>query len=128
MRIAGLIRLVVATGLAAGFSAIGHAGGSMDDDEPDKDAGPAYYGFVKDSRGAAIADAKVTARLKGRGMIVSRTDVLGVYKIPGFGKDVNPDEVEIACAKDGYAQDRVYRRPFADGATSIETECFLKKQ
>jgi hypothetical protein len=100
----------------------------MDDDEPDPNAGPAYYGFVKDASGASVADAKVTARLKGRGMIVSRTDVLGVYKIPGFGKDVKPEEVEIACAKDGYEQTRVYRRPFADDAQSIETECFLKKQ
>jgi len=122
-----LVALLVA-GLFAGGNGVAWAGGSMDDDEPDPNAGPAYYGFVKDERGSSMADAKVTARLKGRGMIVSRTDVLGVYKIPGFGKEVSPDEVEIACAKDGYVQSRVYRRPYADGAQAIETECFLKKQ
>src|SRR5581483_12427470 len=101
----GLLVALLVAGVATGWSGAARAGGSMDDDEPDPNAGPAYYGFVKDQRGASVSDAKVTARLKGRGMIVSRTDVLGVYKIPGFGKDVSPDEVEIACAKDGYAQD-----------------------
>jgi hypothetical protein len=124
----GSIAALLALGFVVGLPAFAHAGGSMDDDEPDPDAGPAYYGFVKDANGASVADAKVTARLKGRGMIVSRTDILGVYKIPGFGKDVKPDDVEIACAKDGYQQTRVDRRPAAPDATSIETECFLKKQ
>jgi hypothetical protein len=32
----------------------------------------------------------VTVGLKNRGGIVTRTDALGTYKVPGFGKNVDP--------------------------------------
>ena len=37
-------------------------------------------------------------------------DLLGTYKVPGFGKDVDPNEVEVSCDKQGYKQLRVVRR------------------
>lgn len=120
---------VAVFGLGFGVSTGGFAGGDLDDhDHQDENAGPSYYGFVKDHRGSLVADAKVTAELKNRGTIVTRTDILGVYKIPGFGKEVNPDDVVIACAKDGYRQLRVIRKPpSGDGKASVETECTLQR-
>ena len=56
--------------------------------------GPSFFGFVRLVGGPGIDDAKVTAELKG-GALVTATDLLGLYKIPGFGKDVNPDDVQI---------------------------------
>jgi hypothetical protein len=103
------------------------AGGDADEHDEDPEAGPIYYGFVKDHRGVVIGDAKVTAELKGKGSVIARTDMLGVYKIPGFGKNTNPDDVTISCAKDGYKQTRVLRKPVEPGR-AIETECYLQRQ
>lgn len=103
------------------------AGGDADEHDEDPEAGPIYYGFVKDHRGVLIGDAKVTAELKGKGSVIARTDMLGVYKIPGFGKNTNPDDVTISCAKDGYKQTRVLRKPVEPGR-AIETECYLQRQ
>jgi hypothetical protein len=45
---------------------------------------------VKDASGATMPDAKVTVAVKDRGGVVTRTDALGAYKIPGFGKEIDP--------------------------------------
>jgi hypothetical protein len=101
-----------------------------DDDDNNTDAGPAFFGFVRDPGGAAIGDAKVTATVKAGGALVTRSNVMGVYKIPGMGKGVAPDSVEISCAKDGYKQANVVRRPRAaeEGKDPIEVECYLQKE
>jgi hypothetical protein len=45
---------------------------------------------VRDTNGATVPDAKVTVGVKNRGGVVTRTDLLGTYKVPGFGKEVDP--------------------------------------
>jgi hypothetical protein len=81
--------LIVASTLA--FPGLLHAGGvTFTDDDNTSDEGPSYFGFVREVDGPGISDAKVTAALKDRGALVTRTDIMGVYKIPGFGKDINP--------------------------------------
>lgn len=91
--------------------------------------GPSFFGFVREVGGVGISDAKVTGELKG-GALVTTTDILGLYKLPGFGKDVNPDTVNIACAKAGYKQANVVRRPHPAGDMKdpIEIDCYLQKQ
>ena len=130
LRVAPILAVTVAMMCAAPVAV--HAGGTGfgDDDESAENEGPSYFGFVREVDGAGIADAKVTAELKDRGALVTRTDIMGVYKIPGFGKDVNPDDVGIACAKDGYKQASVERRPrpAADSKDPIEIECYLQKK
>jgi len=121
--------LVVALVLAA--PSAGHAGGTgFTDEDVNASDGPSFFGFVREVGGAGVPDAKVTAELKDRGALVTRTDIMGVYKIPGFGQDVNPDDVSISCAKDGYKQANVDRRPHAASDTKdpIEIECYLQKQ
>jgi hypothetical protein len=124
------IALIVAFALA--LPALASAGGTGfgDDEQSDADEGPSYFGFVREVDGPGVADAKVTAELKDRGALVTRTDIMGVYKIPGFGKDINPDDVAISCAKEGYKEANVQRRPRDPGDTKdpIEIECYLKKQ
>jgi hypothetical protein len=61
--------------------------GFGDDDDNSEEEGPSYFGFVKDTNGATMPDAKVTVGIKDRGGVVTRTDALGAYKVPGFGKD-----------------------------------------
>jgi hypothetical protein len=105
------------------------AGGTgFGDDDSDDDNGPSYFGFVREVDGPGIADAKVTATLKDRGALVTRTDIMGVYKIPGFGKDVDPKDVTISCSKDGYKETSEERRPGSDPKDPVEIECYLQKR
>ena len=124
-RITGLVAAlcVVSTALWAGGSGFG------DDDDAGEDEGPSYFGFVKDASGATMPDAKVTVGVKDRGGVVTRTDALGAYKVPGFGKEVSPNDVEIACEKQGYRQTRVLRRnlPPPDSKIPVETDCLMQR-
>ena len=130
-------RIVVMTGFVAALALAGFgpafAGGvnlGNDDDDNNTDTGPAFFGFVRDAGGAAVGDAKVTATVKAGGALVTRSNVMGVYKIPGMGKGVDPASVDISCAKDGYKQANVVRRPHAadEGKDPIEVECYLQKE
>jgi hypothetical protein len=118
------VTCMLSTALWAGGAGFG------DDDDNSEEEGPSYFGFVKDTNGATVPDAKVTVGIKDRGGIVTRTDALGAYKVPGFGKDVDPRNVEIACDKQGYKQLRTLRRmrsPNADPKIPVETECTLQR-
>jgi hypothetical protein len=125
LRLAAVIALI----LSLPISALAGGASISDEDISDGQSGTPFFGFVRQVGGAGISDAKVTADLKG-GSLVTRTDILGLYKIPGFGKDINPDDVTISCAKDGYKQASVNRRPHQGGDTKtpIEVDCFLEKQ
>ena len=106
------------------------AGGS-DDEGPDahQDSGPSYFGFVRDQSGKAIADAKVTAEIKGRGTVITRTNGTGIYKLPGFGKEVTPNNVTISCSKDGYKYTRsiVRTAPGKTPLAAIEILCTMQR-
>jgi hypothetical protein len=105
-------------------------GGGQSDLGMDTENGPAFFGFVRGDDGLGAAGANVTARLKTGDSVVTRTDMLGLYKIPGVGKSVNADDVTISCAKDGYKQANVVPRPRADADSKdpIEVDCYLQKQ
>jgi hypothetical protein len=120
----------VALALAGAVSAAAWAGGSsFGDDDDTEDEGPSYFGFVRDTSGNTVPDAKVTVGVKNRGGVVTRTDALGAYKVPGFGKEVSPNDVEISCEKPGYKQNRVLRRnlPPPDSKIPVETDCLLQR-
>ncbi|HTN69513.1 MAG TPA: carboxypeptidase-like regulatory domain-containing protein [Methylomirabilota bacterium] len=120
---------VVALGLVMTISTPVWPGGSSDEPDVHQDEGPSYFGFVKDTSGKIIPDAKVTAEIKGRGAVVTRSDKLGTYKLPGFGKEVPPANVTISCTKDGYKQTRTLRRTTAskNPVAAIETECTMQR-
>ena len=117
-------------GLTSLISTPAWPGGSNDEGPEDHhDDGPSYFGFVKDTGGKAIADAKVTAEIKGRGSVITRTNATGVYKLPGFGKEVPPSNVVISCSKDGYKQTRTLNRTSLNKKplTAIEIECMMQR-
>ncbi|SRR5713226_1648458 len=120
---------VMSFGLMLAISTPGWSGGSSDEPDVHQDEGPSYFGFVKDTSGKIIPDAKVTAEIKGRGAVVTRSDKLGTYKLPGFGKEVPPNNVTISCSKDGYKQTRTLRRtsPGKNPVAAIETECTMQR-
>jgi hypothetical protein len=125
------ICLVVALTATLAFSApkFLRAGGGIDVGM-DTSNGPAFFGFVREVDGPGVAGADVTATLKSGNSAVTRTDLLGLYKIPGLGKGINADDVTISCAKNGYKQANVVPRSRADADSKdpIEVDCYLQKQ
>lgn len=118
--------------LAALFCpALALAGASRGQDEvgPGPDEGPSYFGVVLDAVGKPVDDARVTATHRGGLAMVTRSNAAGAYKLPGFNKKFNSDEVKISCAKPGYQQVRAIRRPAPRGqpVRAVETECRLQK-
>jgi hypothetical protein len=102
-------------------------GSSFGDDDDEADEGPAFFGFVRDTGGNSVSDAKVTVGIKNRGGVVTRSDALGTYRVPGFGKDVDTKDVEVNCEKEGYKQVKTNRRPAPPDAPIVETECTLQR-
>jgi hypothetical protein len=104
------------------------AGGVNFGEDSDSNDGPSYFGFVRDSGGSPVSGARVTAAPQAGGSLVTRSNTMGVYKIPGFAKEIDPKTVDITCAKDGYAQANVVRRGQADVKDPVEVDCTLQKQ
>lgn len=101
----------------------------QDEVGPDPNEGPSYFGLVRDAAGKPIDDARVTATSRDGLAMVTRSDAAGAYKLPGFNKRINADEVKISCTKPGYRQIRVFRHPPLRGGPvrAVETECRLQK-
>ena len=49
-------------------------GDAGDADDHSHDDGPRFFGFIKDTSGRIVPDAKVTAEIKGLGSVVTRSD------------------------------------------------------
>ena len=120
--------------LAAVFCAVAAgawAGANLESPhEHNPDEGPHYFGFVRDERGMPVRDARVTASYKTSLSLVARTNATGGYRLGGFKKGIDPNDITISCSKDGYKQIRVFRRPLVKGrpVRAVETECRLQRQ
>ena len=123
------IVVAIAMSLAALAAALpARAGGVNFGEDSDSNDGPSYFGFVRDAGGSPVSGARVTAAPQAGGSLVTRSNSMGIYKIPGFAKDIDPKTVDITCAKDGYAQSNVVRRGQADAKDPVEIDCTLQKQ
>lgn len=93
-----------------------------------KGDGPAYFGFVRDTRGSLVADAQVVLQPKNGKSVSLKSNVTGLYR-GHLSKAVLPDEVQISCIKTGYKQTKINRRtPPGNNAMFIETECTMQRQ
>jgi hypothetical protein len=105
-------------------------GGSFFDEEDEQgdNVGPSYFGFVKETNGKLIPDAVITATIKEmNSSVTARTNVMGVYRIPGFAKSIDPKQVDINCSKSGYKQTARVQRPSPPNAP-IEVSCTMAKE
>jgi hypothetical protein len=116
---------------ALAFAAIpcAYAGGEMGDAKH-KDEGPRFFGFVRDSTGKPVPEAKVVAEIKGSTRYITHTGKNGMYSFGGFAKSVKPEDVTISCSLDKFRQDKIIRKTPAGGKVvkSVETECRLIRQ
>jgi hypothetical protein len=120
-------RLAFLAGIAGALSpACAFAGGDDYDASADKEGkGPAYFGFVRDTRGSALSDARVELRPKTGEPVLLKSNKLGLYR-SHVSKEAHPDEVQVSCEKDGYRQIRVVRRS-SDDAANVETNCTMQR-
>jgi len=109
-------------------SHIGWAGGMPDEENDQQMPSKAIVGFVKDTDGNSVADARVVVTFTaGNTDLITRSDATGHYRIPGFSKDTSVDNVNISCSKDGYrqAESRKRRADAANANAPIEVDCVL---
>lgn len=127
-RILFLLACLTLFAIAPGAYAGSDSADAHDENNPDE--GPPFWGFVKDEKGVPVRDAKVSASYKNSLTLVTRTSATGSYRVRGFKKDINISDIVISCAKEGYKQVRVFRRPPPKGkpVKSVETECRLQRQ
>jgi len=102
------------------------AGGEgYDGSEESEDAGPVFYGVVRDTRGLGVAGAEVVLKPQRGEAVTLKTNVLGIYRAH-VAKDTPPDQVEVTCRKAGYRQSALVRRGQAN-AKANETNCTLQR-
>ena len=123
------IRHIALAFALAWASGVSYAGGDDYDGPRDtEETGPAYYGFVWDSRGLPVTGVRVVLRAKSGKSAEASTNVLGLYR-SHVSKEVRPDDVDVTCEKAGYKQTRTIRRaPPGSTAMSIEIDCILQRQ
>ena len=113
-----------------GLALPAHAGGGGfgADDDDDANAGPPFLGLVQDEGGNNISDARITVTIASmNSTLVLRSDTVGHFFVRGFDKSVDPKDVKITCAKDGYADATATTTPPA-GNAPIQAICAMKKQ
>jgi hypothetical protein len=119
------VALLAALALALTVPAL--AGGDDYDAASDVEGkGPAYFGFVRDHRGAPVSDAEVILRPKKGEPVTLKSNVLGLYR-SHVTKDVAPADVEVVCSKTGYRMTGAMRRPGQETDRHIETNCTLQR-
>jgi len=125
--------LVIAVVLIVAFATArpGWPGGMPDEEADQQMPSKAIVGFVKDSGGNLVGDAKVVVNFKsGTTELITRSDATGHFRIPGFSKDADADSVELSCSKGGYRQTATLkRRSVASGGSApIEVDCVLSPE
>jgi hypothetical protein len=122
-RLALLVVLAVA---AAGGSSARAGGGSFDATTDEDDTRGTLFGFVKDRSGDPVDDAKVTVTMnKLNASLVLRSDPQGHYTAKMFYKNFGPEDITLACAKDGYRQVTTVSRPPLAAGAPVEIDCVL---
>lgn len=123
------LRLALLAAALLPAAALAGANRGEDNTGPLPDEGPGYVGVVLDTAGKPVEDARVTATSRDGLSMVTRSNAAGAYSLQGFNRRINADEVKISCAKPGYRQVRVVRRPAPKGqpARVVETECRLQE-
>jgi hypothetical protein len=124
-------RELIALGLALGLMLcfvedVSAGGGGFAPDEDD--AGPRFFGFVKDPDNNVIDDAKITVKIKKLNItLIVRTDSQGHFRVRGLDSSLDPADIDISCSKDGYRAAAPPRRlPPTSAGAATEVDCTLE--
>ena len=104
--------------------------GELESEMDEHDNGAPFFGEAKDvSSRRPLATVQVKILAKGSWPIFINTNDDGRFALGGLGKTVNPDTVEVACAKQGYRTlDVVRRRTSRAEDAPVEIECLLEPE
>jgi len=108
----------------------GFAGEADFEPEDFHEHGHPYFGEAKDIKGLSpVADAHMKVQVKGtRRFFIIQTDADGRFRRNGLGTDVDPENVEFTCEKQGYRTVEVMHRQMSTTKFSpVEIECLLEK-
>ena len=123
---------VVALGVVTAWPVASWANGGgffSDEEDDDADLGPAFFGFVKDSKGKFVSDVEITATIKSQNSTyVLHTDVTGHYRIPGFSKTIAVKDIEITATKTGYKVVDQVRRGDNKPDQPVETDFTISQE
>lgn len=121
------LRLSLVVALAAAPVALARAGGGgAFGNQGDDDLRATLFGFVKDKNGDPVENATVTVTMtKLNTSLTVQSDDQGHFLAKLFYRNVNPADVEVACAKDGYREIAHTRRPSLAAGAPIEIDCVL---
>jgi hypothetical protein len=123
---AALLAVMALTPLAGTARAGGGTFDNFNGADPDDPRGT-VFGFVKDKGGDPVDNAKVTVTMtKLNSDIVVQSDPQGHFIAKLFYKPTDPADLALACAKDGYHQMAVIRRPPLAAGAPIEIDCSLQ--
>ena len=115
------LSLILAAVFAVLGGSIARSGGPGDDHGDGDDT--IFFGTVKDTRGSAIAAARVNVKFKNMSFVTT-TDAIGNFRI---ATTTDPEQSDVSCSKDGYRQSGTTRRQPASGAKSpVEVDCILR--
>ena len=92
--------------------------------------GHPYFGEAKDIKGLGpVADVRMKVQVKGTmHFFIIQTDADGRFRRNGLGTDVDPENVEFTCEKNGYRTVEVMHRKMSTAKFSpVEIECLLEK-
>ncbi len=123
-------RLLYALAICLPASLATAGGSDLDGNVEDLELGAYFFGEAKDVKGLKpLEGVRITALKKGTKMpVMASTDEDGRFKIPGFGKEVNSDDITVACSKTGWKLLDLSRRKMAnDGDAPVEIECLMEK-
>jgi len=100
-----------------------------DEEDDDADLGPAFFGFVKDSKGKFVSDVEITATIKSQNSTyVLHTDITGHYRIPGFSKAIDVKDIEISANKAGFKVVNQVRRGDNKPDQPVETDFTVSQE
>jgi hypothetical protein len=125
-RSAILFALAVTLAALPGVASAG--GDSVEGRDEDENGG--FFGEAKDIKGfRPIQAARVSAAAKDGRTYITSTNAEGQFRLGGFGKEINPEEVDVKCSAKGYRSVDVIRRRMSSAPEApVEVECLLERE
>jgi hypothetical protein len=126
------LRLALLAAFVVFASPFAHAGDAdLQAIEGDKENGPPFFGEAMDVKGMRpLEGVRIRAQVKGQPLpVFVNTSDEGRFSLRGFGKSVDPENVDVQCSMDGYRLLDLTRRRVskaADAATVVE--CLFEKR
>lgn len=124
--IAGAMALFVSLGATSAYA----GGAELEAIMGDTENGAPFFGEAKDVKGLKpLEGVRIRAQLKGQPLpVFVDTNDEGRFSLRGFGKGIDPANVDVKCEMSGYKLLDLSRRRVSNAAdAATEVECLFEK-